>query len=82
MNTDFDNAVQKAVDQRDAEKDQAKANVTTGTYIWAIVAALVSPLIGGCYGIYQLANGRTKKGWIYVGFAAAVFVISLALLSG
>ena len=82
MTTEVDKAVQEALNQRDAEENRTKADVTTGTYVWAIVAALCSPLIGAGYGIYQLTQGRTKKGWTYIGIAVVGFVLTFAVLSG
>ena len=83
---EFDEAVAKAVKaqaQEDAQVEEASAHdVTGGTVFWAIVAGAISPIIGGGYGVYQLAKGRTNKGALYVGVAIVMFVISFAIMSG
>ena len=85
MTTEVEQAVQAALAQKEAadkREQEAKATeVTGGTIFWAIVAALISPIIGVIIGIVNLVKGRTNKGWTYIGCALAGFVLSFLILA-
>ena len=85
MTTEIEQAVQKALREKDAQEkvaaEIAAGEVGGGTYFWAIVAALLSPIVGVGIGVYHLCKGRTSKGGTYIGFAIAGFVLSFLILA-
>jgi len=85
MTTEIEQAVQKALQEKETQEkvaaEIAAGEVGGGTYVWAIVAALLSPIVGVGIGVYQLVKGRTSKGWTYIGFAIAGFVLSFLILA-
>jgi len=85
MTTEVEQAVQKAMAQRDAE-EKAKAEVddkeVTGSVIfWAIAWALIIPIVGTIIGIVNLVQGKSSKGWTYIGCSIAGWVLSFIILS-
>ena len=85
MTTEVEQAVQAALAQKEAadkrEQEAKAADVTGGTWFWAIVIALLIPIAGVIYGIVNLVQGKANKGWLYIGVGVVGWIISAALMS-
>ncbi len=85
MNEEVKQAVAEALAQEKAAAEALKiakaGDVTGGTYIWAIVAALLSPLVAVIIGIVYFVKGQSSKGKVYVIMAVLGFILSAIIMS-